>query len=114
MIVSEAGTWEDRADWEAMVERRLPVEGNIRGPRSCRGRRGLGMASSTGASTKEEGAEEAVSKSVISSLGMSSIDVVSRRGEDIDRPLVGEYWPRFAPRRFSEGVGVTETSLSWS
>jgi hypothetical protein len=114
VIVSEAGTCDDRADCEAIVERRLPVEGNIRGPKSCRVRRGLGMALSTGASANEEGAEEAVSKSVTSSLGMSSIDVASRRGEDMDRPLVGEYWPRFAPRRFREGVGVTDSSLSWS
>jgi hypothetical protein len=115
VMVSEAGTCDEWADRdEAIVERRLPVEGNIRGPRMFRGRKGMGMASGTGASTDEEGAEEAASRSVTSSLGMSSIDVDSRRGEDIERPLVGEYWPRFAPRRLSEGVGVTDTSLSWS
>jgi hypothetical protein len=91
VIVSEAGTCDECTDRdEAIVERRLPVEGNMRGPRSCRGRKGMGIASGTGASTDEEVTEEAVT-SVMSSLGMSSIDVDSRRGEDIDRPLVGEY-----------------------
>jgi hypothetical protein len=66
------------------------------------------------ASTDEESADEAASRSVASSLGMSSIEVDSRRGDDMERPLVGEYWLRFAPRRFSVGVGLSDTSLAVS
>ena len=64
-------------------------------------------------SAEEEGFLDAVSRSRTSSLDMSSTDVDSRRGDDMDRPLVGEYWlRRLAPRRFSDAVGVTDTSLS--
>lgn len=97
-----------------MVERRLLLEGNLRGPKMWRGRNGCGMRSGSEAST-DEGAIETASWSGSSSLGMSSIDVASRRGDDIDRPLVGEYWLRLlAPRRFRLGVVLTDTSLSLS
>jgi hypothetical protein len=67
------------------------VEGNMRGPKSWRGRRGRGVRSMADASTDDESADETVSRSVASSLGMSSMDVDSRRGDDMERPLVGEY-----------------------
>lgn len=115
VIVSDAPVPEDLVDWEAIVERRLPVEGNIRGPKIWRGRNGFGIRSGESGSADEEGTAESASWSGSSTLGMSSMEVVSRRGDDMDRPLVGEYWLlRLAPRRFRLGVGVTDTSLSLS
>lgn len=115
VIASEPPAPEDLADWEAIVERRLPVEGNMRGPKIWRGRSGFGIRSGECGSTDEEGTAESASWSGSSTLGMSSMEVVSRRGDDMDRPFVGEYWLlRRAPRRFRLGVGVTDTSLSFS
>jgi hypothetical protein len=99
---------------EAMVESRLPREGKARCTESGRGRNASCSYSMADESTDDEGAVEATSDSFASSYGSSSIDVVSRSGEDMDRLLVGECWLRFAPLRFKVGVGERETSVASS
>ena len=95
---------------ETMVDRRLPVLGNPRCMASGRGRSAMFSMSSADASTEEEKVDEAAS----TSLCGSSTEVVSRSGEDMERLFVGECWLRFAPRRLSVGVGVSDSSLSLS
>jgi hypothetical protein len=97
VMVLEASIWEECANRNGVIVKRcLLVKGNIQSPRICRVRKGIGIALGTGALTDEENAEEAASRLVTLSLGMLSIDVDPWTREDIGRPLVGEYWPRFA------------------
>lgn len=103
---------------EAMVERRLPVEGKARC--TARGRGRIAKLSISKAdettdddTTDDDGAVEAISDSVLVT-DKSSIDVVSRRGEEMERLLVGECWLRFAPRRLRVRVGVKEISVDTS
>jgi hypothetical protein len=64
--------------------------------------------------TDDDGAVEVMSDSLVSASDSSSMDVVSRRGEEMERLFVGECWLRLAPRRFRVGVGVRETSVLFS
>jgi hypothetical protein len=97
---------------DTIVDRRLPVEGKPRFNARGRGRNDRISKSMADASTEDDGAVEAISESFASSWGASSTEVVSRRGEDMERLFVGECWLLFAPRRLSVGVEVSDTSLS--